>query len=189
MFLLRDDFFEISRLLNEGKIILFPTDTVWAIGCDAENDEAIARIASLKKAPNGSGFVSLVADIEMLHFHADVPPRIETLLAYHIRPLTVIYEKHNGISSLACASDGSAAIRVATDRFCKELLHTFGRPIIASTACLHGQKIPSYFGEISSDILQAMDYVVRFRQDEKETHEPSVIAKPDGSEEMIFIRE
>jgi len=190
MFLLRDDISEIVRLLEDGAIICYPTDTVWAIGCDATNEGAIARIATLKGEMPEKAFVLLVSDLEMLRYYVPkIHPRLETLLAYHTRPLTIVYEKSQGLPLGACARDQSAAIRVAQDEFCQTLIRHFGKPLISTIAAKSGASFPATFGGVSSEILGGVDYVVKYRQDDKTPHEPSAIAKLDRHLELEFLRD
>lgn len=192
MFLLRDDISEIVRLLEGGGIICYPTDTVWGIGCDATNEAAIARITALKGRRPEKGYVLLVSSIEMLKKYViKVHPRLETLLSFHQRPLTIVYDARNvtGLPAAAKAPDGSAAIRVAQDEFCRELIETFGKPLISTSANKSGAPFPPTFGGISSEILGSVDYVVKYRQDDKEPGEPSSIAKLDRHQELEFVRE
>lgn len=190
MFLLRDDIFEIAAILQKGGIICHPTDTVWSIGCDAQNEEAIARIHRIKGAPPKEGYSLLVSSIDMLKQYAvKVHPRLETLLSFHQRPLTVIYEKAVGLPALAKSANGSVAIQIAQDQFCQELIDALGKPIFSTSANITEQNYPTTFGGISSEILGAVDYVVKYRQDEKEPGELSAIAKLDRHKELEFIRE
>jgi L-threonylcarbamoyladenylate synthase len=190
MFLLRDDIFEIAALLEKGSVICYPTDTIWGIGCDALNEEAIARVSQIKGRAPEKGYVLLVSSIDMLKKYATrVHPRLETLLSFHQRPLTVIYDRTTGLPGSVKAPNGSVAIRVAQDQFCQELIEAFGRPILSTSANKSGEPFPPTFGGISSEILGAVDYVVKFRQDDKEPGEPSAIAKLDRHMELEFIRE
>lgn len=190
MFLLRDDISEIVRLLEAGSIICYPTDTVWAIGCDATNEAAVARIAALKGEMPKKAYVVLVSGFEMLRQYAPkIHPRLETLLSYHTRPLTIVYEKTVGLAPGAKATDQTAAIRIAQDEFCQTLLQKFGKPLVSTIACKDGQPCPATFGGVSSEILGAVDYVVKYRQDDKEPHEPSSIAKLDRHLELEFLRD
>lgn len=190
MFLLRDDISEIASLLRKGSIICYPTDTVWGIGCDALHEASVDRISTLKGRSPKQGYVLLVSNIEMLkRFVPKIPPRLETLLTHHTRPLTMIYAETLGLPQWVKAPDGSAAIRVATDEFCQELIETFGNPIVSTSANKHGEPFPPTFGAISSEILVGVDYVVKYRQDDKEPAEPSSIAKLDRYQELEFIRE
>lgn len=191
MFLLRDDISEIARLLEGGSIICYPTDTIWGIGCDATNVDAIARVTALKGRTPEKGYVLLVSDIEMLkRYVPKIHPRLETLLSFHQRPLTVVYERNIvGLPAVVKAPDGSVAIRVARDEFCQELIAKFGKPILSTSANKSGEPYPPTFGGISSEILGGVDYVVKYRQDDKEPGEPSSIAKLDRHQELEFIRD
>ena len=190
MFLLRDDISEISRLLLEGGIICYPTDTIWGVGCDATNPAAIERVTLLKGRAPEKGYVLLVADIEMLkRYVPKVHPRLETLLSFHQRPLTIIYDRSTGLPAVAKAPDGTVAIRVVQDEFCRELITHIDRPLLSSSANKSGQSYPPTYGSISSEILGGVDYVVKYRQDSKEQHEPSSIAKLDRHMELEFLRD
>lgn len=190
MFLLRDDISDIAALLQKGSVICYPTDTIWGIGCDALHEAAVDRISSIKGRPPEKGYVLLVSDIAMLkRFVPKMPPRLETLLSHHLRPLTMIYPETVGLPQWVKAPDGSAAIRVATDEFCQELIAAFGGPLISTSANKSGSPYPPTFGGISSEILAAVDYVVKYRQDDKEPAEPSSIARLDRFQELEFIRE
>lgn len=190
MFLLRDDISDIVRILNDDGIICYPTDTIWGIGCDATNEVAIARISNLKGRPPEKGYILLVDSIEMLKRHVPkVHPRLETLLAYHQRPLTVIYDRSVGLPASVKAPDGSIGIRVVQDEFCRTLIAALGKPLLSTSANRSGQAFPPTFGAISSDILSNVDYVVKYRQDDKEPQEPSSIARLDRHQELDFIRE
>lgn len=190
MFLLRDDISEIARILETGGIICYPTDTIWGIGCDSANEEAVRRISELKGNQPERGYVLLVSDIDMLkRFVPRVHPRLETLLSFHSRPLTIVYDKSTNLPAAVKAPDGSVAIRVVQDEFCKELINAFGRPIVSTSANVGGQPWPPTYGAISSEILGGVDYVVKYRQDDREPGEPSSIAKLDRHQELEFIRE
>ncbi|MBL7825757.1 MAG: threonylcarbamoyl-AMP synthase [Saprospiraceae bacterium] len=190
MFLLRDDISEIAALLRKGSVICYPTDTIWGIGCDAFNEHSVARIIEIKGRIPDKGFILLVSSIEMLkRYVPKLHPRIETLLSFHQRPLTVIYERTVGLPDFVKAPNGSIAIRVATDQFCQELIETFNGPIVSTSANKSGEPFPPTFGSISSEILGTVDYVVKYRQDDKEPGEPSAIAKLDRHLELEFIRE
>ena len=181
---------EILAVLEKGGTILYPTDTIWGIGCDATNSEAITKIYQIKTRPAEKGLVLLVSSIEMLkRFVLEVHPRIENLLVHHTRPLTVVYPEPLMIAENALAPDGSVAIRVVKDPFCAELIEQFGKPIVATSANVSGKPFPRYFGEISSDILEQIDFVVKIKQEQREIGEPSVIVRLDEMENLDFIRE
>jgi L-threonylcarbamoyladenylate synthase len=185
-----EKFEEILRYLRRGDVILYPTDTVWGIGCDATNAEAVERVYTIKERSSEKGLIILVSSIDMLHAHvAYVPPKVETLLAYHERPLTVVYEKGKDLAPNLLAPDGSVAIRLVKDAFCRELIEQLGKPLVSTSANISSQPFPKFFGEISSDIFERVDFVVKYKQDDRTINEPSVIARLGDDEELEFIRE
>jgi L-threonylcarbamoyladenylate synthase len=180
----------ILETLEDGGLMLFPTDTIWGIGCDATNPVAVARIRALRQLPPEQPLVLLADSIGMLKNHvAHIHPRVETLLNFHTRPLTVIYDQGIGLPTPATASDGSVAFRIPRDKFCLEILESLGRPIVATAACIGNQPYPKHFGEISSAVIEGIDYVVRYRQMDKDMAEPSVVARIGPDEELEFLRE
>jgi len=180
----------VVAILESGGLILFPTDTVWCIGCDATNAEAVQRVRDLRKAGFAEPFILLADSTDMLKYYAPfVHPRVETLLLYHARPLTVVYDQAAHLPENALGPDGSVAFRIPHDDFCKSLLEAFGKPIVAEPAHVFGTPFPAHFGEISSAIIVGIDYVVKYRQMEKEMSSPSVIARMSEEEELIFLRE
>jgi L-threonylcarbamoyladenylate synthase len=190
MFLLRDDISDIARILLEGSIICYPTDTIWGIGCDATNLDAVARVTALKSRAPEKGYIVLVADIEMLKTYVPkIHPRVETLLSFHNRPLTVVYGQAVGLPTTVKAADGSVAVRVVQDEFCQELIRQINRPLLSTAAHVHGSPWPATFGGISSEILGGVDYVVKYRQDDKRPGEPSAIARLDRHQEFEFLRD
>ncbi|MCU0346392.1 MAG: Sua5/YciO/YrdC/YwlC family protein [Saprospiraceae bacterium] len=180
----------ILETLENGGLILFPTDTVWGIGCDATNEMAVARIRQLRQLPPSLSLTLLAPSIEALKKHVThIHPRVETLLQFHSRPLTILYEQAKNLAAQAAANDGSVAFRIPKEGFCTELLEAFGRPIVATAACIGDNPIPKHFGEISSAVIEGIDHVVKYRQMDKDMAEPSVIARIGEDEELVFIRE
>jgi L-threonylcarbamoyladenylate synthase len=186
-----EKFDEILAVLRRGGVILYPTDTIWSIGCDATNEEAVSRLMTIKTQKPKNGYIVLVDDIPMLKNHVHViHPRVQTLLSYHARPLTMIYDKARNVASNVAASDGSLGVRIVQDAFCRELIRQFGKPLVETSANVTGQDYPTHYGEIRSDILEKVDMVVRLKQDVKERGEPSIIARFDeNAEELEFLRE
>ncbi|MBP7699211.1 MAG: threonylcarbamoyl-AMP synthase [Saprospiraceae bacterium] len=186
-----DNFGKALSVLESGGVILYPTDTIWGIGCDATNPEAVEKIYTIKHRPADKGLIVMVDSIDMLKKYVHlVHPRIETLLSVHLQPLTIIYDSPMGLAPNVAAPDGTVAIRVTLDAFCKQLIGKFKKPIISTSANVSGTPFPTHFGAISSDILQAIDFVVKYKNDLKSDAMPSVIAKLDNeTEELIFMRE
>ncbi len=181
---------KLLQVLETGGLILFPTDTIWGIGCDATNPDAVDKVYKLKKRDPNKPLIVLVDSNEMLKDYVEhLHPKIETLLEFHTRPITVIYEKGVNLAPNLLGQDGSIGIRLVLDPFCKELISRFGKPIVATSANVSGIPFPRNFGEISSDIIQGVDFVPKIRQSDKNLHEPSIIIKLDEEGELIFIRE
>jgi L-threonylcarbamoyladenylate synthase len=179
----------VIELLRNGKVILYPTDTIWGIGCLVSYPESVDRIFSIKKRPKSKSMILLVDSIAMLKkYIVSIHPRIETLMGYHNRPLTVIYPQAKNLDPSIVAEDGSIAIRVCEDPFCKMLIEGVQTPLISSSANIADQNSPSTFGEISSEIISSVDYVVRYRQNDNTPREPSVIIKYEPDGELIFVR-
>ena len=175
--------------LERGGLIVYPTDTVWGIGCDATNEAAVARVNAFKQRPPGKGLIVLVDSVAMLkHYVAYLHPRLQTLLDVHARPLSMVYPEVEGLAPGVLAADGSAAIRVTKDPYCRALIGSFGRPIVSTSANAAGQPFPSHYGAISSEVLRAADHVVRHRQCDRSPHEPSVVARWNENNELEPIR-
>jgi len=186
----RDNLSQIVDILTDSGLILYPTDTVWGIGCNACDPVAVERVFQLKERDRSQKFVLLVHNMDMLRQYVkEVHPRLDTLLSFHERPLTVVYNRAKNLPNNAVADDGSIAIRVVRDPFCKALIGTFGKPLIATTANVSDTPCSTHFGEISSTILQGVDYVARHRQHEKTPSEPSIIVRVSGRGDLDFLRE
>ncbi len=179
------------RALHNGDVILLPTDTLWSLGCDATNPAAARHLLGIVKARSPEVGEILTTSLEMLkqwipHLH----PRLETLLHYHQRPLTILVEAGPKFGPEVCFQPGKAALRISRDPFCRHLLQAFGKPIFTVFAAVVHQPWPSSFGSISSEIIQHCAHVVRHRQMERNAGEPSVMVRlnPD-TEELDFLRD
>jgi len=180
---------EICHVLEDSGLILYPTDTIWGIGCDATNPEAVEKVFQLKNRDRSKPFVILVDSLKMLkQYVREVHPRMDTLLSFHTRPLTVVYDQGIGLAPNAIDKSGSAAIRIVRDEFCQQLIKQFNKPLIASSANISNEPFPGNFGEITSDVLRGVDHVVRMRQHEKSLGEPSVLVKVEPNGEFNFLR-
>ncbi len=187
-----DTFYEVEKVvevIKEGGIVLYPTDTIWGIGCDATNPTAVEQIYNLKKRPKEKSFILLVDSVDMLKNYVEqIHPRIETLLDYHQRPLTIIYDQPKNLPQEVIHNSGTIGIRLTHDPFCKQIIQQLGRPIVSTSANLSGQTFSGHFGGVSSEIIIGVDYVVRHRQKEKQVAPPSVIMRMSDEEELILIR-
>ena len=177
------------NVLAEGGVLLYPADTIWGIGCDASNVDAVNRIYDIKGRSSIKPFIVLVPDIEQLfQVAATVHPRIDTLLFYHERPLTVIYPSATHAYSYLAAKDGSIAVRVVKSGFCHELLTAFGKPLVSTSANLTGEPSPTKFGSVSSYIIDKVDYALPAFTEKDMTGIPSVIARYDKNGDLEFLR-
>lgn len=183
---------EINKIvakLEEGQSILYPTDTIWGLGCDATNQEAVEKIFSIKERKPEKPFLLLVDSIEMLRNYVDeIPPRIETLLSVHKKPLTLLYPKAKNLPSVSIANDNSVGIRICHFQFTKRVIREFGKPLISTSANIAGQPSPSFFHEIQNQVRERVDYIVPFYQEDNTPKTPSVIAKIINNGKLHFIR-
>lgn len=174
-------------VLKRGGLILYPTDTVWGIGCDATNPDAVEKVFQLKKRSDKKSLICLVSDFKMLNeFIEDVPEVAYDILKYAEKPTTIIYDDPIRVAENIIAEDNSLAIRVAKDDFCKKLIRKFRRPVVSTSANFSSAKTPQSFAEIDPLILEGVDYVVNL-QHEKKSGKPSAIIKlkNDGSVKVI----
>ena len=152
----------IISILNAGGIILYPTDTIWGIGCDAHNPIAVSKIYNIKKRQDSKALISLVANKEQLLKYSSIIPKE----ALNNKPTTIIYHNPLKLANNLLAKDGSAGIRIVQDKFCKNLISNFGKAIVATSANISGEKHPKIFSEINSEITKNVDYIVDLRKDE-----------------------
>jgi len=176
------------QVLQRGGVILYPTDTVWGLGCDATNAEAVEKIFILKKRPSNKSLVVLVADERTILQHtASVDLEVFNFLDNTNHPTTVIYEHALGIAENAIADDGSVAIRLCKDDFCKHLIKRFRKPLVSTSANFSGNPAPCIYKEISMELIQTVDYTVQHRREDETKLAPSRIIKwYDG--EVVYIR-
>jgi len=176
-------------VLRNGGIILYPADTIWGIGCDASLEPAIDKLFEIKGRATQKPFIVLVSDLDQLYSVAtSVHPRVDTLLHFHERPLTVVYpgakEKYRHLA----APDGSIGVRLVKSGFCHELISAYQDPIISTSANRSGEPSPSKFGSISSHIISQVDFAVPAFTEKDITGVPSVIARYDENGELEFLR-
>lgn len=184
------DLQDFLKTLQSGGLVLFPSDTVWAIGCDATQPAAVRRLYTLKNRTPQHPFIILVDSVDMLkEYVGHVHPRIETLLFFHNRPLTIIYDQPLHLPQELIGPDGTVAIRVVQDDYCRSFIQALGKPVVATTAYREPGQVPRHFGEIQSDILSGVDWVAKHRQKERHFEDLSVIARLDEQEELEFLRD
>jgi L-threonylcarbamoyladenylate synthase len=177
------------RILKSRGTILYPTDTIWGIGCDATDASAAEKIFSIKKRQEQKSLIVLLDDAEKLYDYVEqIPPNAIELIEYTEKPLTIIYPKAVRLAPNVIAGDGSIAIRVAKDEFCRELIREFRKPIVSTSANVSGAKPPGNFSEISDEIKNAVDYIVQYRQKANSSVKPSTIIRLGLKGEIEFIR-
>jgi len=175
--------------LQQGGTILYPTDTVWGLGCDALNEAAADKIFAIKHRPKEKSMIVLLADArDVIQYVAAPPPDIIAIIESFDRPTTVIYENALGFPSNVVNEYGSVAIRVTTDPFCKALIKRFRKPIISTSANISGQPTPSLFTKVNETIIGNVDYVVQYRQDDERISVPSRLVRINDDGEMTVLR-
>ena len=174
-------------ILHSGGVILYPTDTIWGLGCDATNEQAVEKIIQLKKRAAHKSFVVLVSDEkELMQYVATLDLEIFNYLDKQQKPTTVIYPHAIGLAENVLANDGSVAIRICKDEFCKTLIKRFRKPIVSTSANISNEPSPKNFSTIPSIIKKTVDYVVMHRQNEQTETQPSSIIKwINGEAEVI----
>ena len=182
---------EIERtleVLKKGGIILYPTDTVWGIGCDATNPQAVERIYKLKKRDDNKAMICLVNSVKMLEqFVDEVPDPAYDVLEYSNKPTTIIYDNPVRVANNLVGPDEALAIRVVKEPFCEKLIYKFRKPVVSTSANISGQPTPNSFAQITPEILKGVDYVVNLHHS-KISDKPSAIIKIGNDRSVKVIR-
>jgi L-threonylcarbamoyladenylate synthase len=180
---------EALQHLRKGDTILYPSDTIWGLGCDARNEKAVEKIFSLKQKPANQGLVILISKIEQLsEYVLEVPDLAWNLVEFAEKPLTVIYPKGKNLPANLMGEGGSIAIRLVKDEFCKGLVHKFERAIVSTSANYSSQSYPLKFEDISTDIVGGVEYILKNPNGENKNPQPSQIVKLRLDFGFEFIR-
>ena len=185
---MHNDIKKAVDVLKSGGVILYPTDTIWGLGCDATNPEAVARIYQIKQREDSKSMLVLMENPALLERYVnDVPEIAWDLVEISTTPLTVIFPGAKNLAANLIAEDGSIGIRFTKEEFTTKLLQRFRRPIVSTSANISGQKSPSFFDEIPEEIKSQVDYIVEYRQDDINPAQPSSIIKlwPGGRIDII----
>jgi len=186
----QEDIKNALDVLFNGGIILYPTDTIWGIGCDANNTEAIKRIYELKKRADSKSMLVLINDVNRIPSYLEEMPDIAwDLIEVSEKPLTIIYPGAKNLAANLIADDKTIGIRVTNDSFCKDLIKRFKRPIVSTSANISGQPSASNFSEITDEIKNQVDYIVKHRQNETKKVQASGIIQLGASGQVKVIRE
>ena len=182
-----NDIASCLQVLRDGGLILYPTDTIWGIGCDATNSEAVDRIYKLKRRPDEKAMIVLVADErDILKYVAAPDLQVFQYLEETVKPTTVIYENAIGLAENLMAPDGSIGIRICNESFCKHLIKRFRKPLVSTSANVSGRPVNATFETIPVQIKSGVDYVVQYRQEDKTMGSPSSVIKwKDGKVEIL----
>lgn len=187
---MQDEIIKTLEVLRAGGVILYPTDTVWGLGCDATNEKAVKRIFEIKKREDAKSMLVLIDNPGKLQSYVeDVPDMAWDLVEMTEKPLTIIYPGARNLAQNLIAKDKSIGIRITNDDFSKKLCSQFRKPIVSTSANISGEPTPSNFSQISEEIKSAVDYVVKFRQNDSSHPKPSSIIKLDKGNVFKLIRE
>ncbi len=184
-----NDIEQCLTVLRNGGTILYPTDTIWGIGCDATDLVAVEKVIQLKNRPQNKSFVVLVADEnDILKYTASPDLEVFNYLEKVTKPTTVIYQHAIGLADNAIADDGSIAIRIVKDEFCRHLIKRFRKPLLSTSANLSGEPSPTSFADINPKIIETVDFVVEHRRNENTSGTASSIIKWLGDGKFTIIR-
>ena len=184
-----DDLREALRVLNEGGVILYPTDTIWGLGCDACNPEAVRRVYEIKQRADNKALIVLVDSEPKVEFYVrDVPEVAWDLLDVADRPLPLVLDGARNLAPNLLGEDGSIGIRVTHEPFSRDLCMRFRRAIVSTSANVSGEPAPRCFAEIPEEILRAVDYVCTSRRDETQTAQASSVIKLTQGGEVTILR-
>jgi L-threonylcarbamoyladenylate synthase len=175
--------------LRNGGTILYPTDTIWGLGCDATNAAAVEKIFKIKARSETKSLLVLVDSIQMLERYVnDIPEIVYELSSVSDDPLTIIYSSGKNLAPGVCATDGSVGIRICHEEFCNELISRFRKPIVSTSANYSGMPSPENFDSINKSVIDAVSYVVKFRQDDLRKQKASPIIKVEQNGAIKIIR-
>lgn len=186
---MHDDIKKAIEVLKRGGIILYPTDTIWGVGCDATNEKAVEKIYQIKKREDNKSMLVLMENPALLERYVDDVPEIAwDLVEVANTPLTVIYPNAKNLAKNLIADDGSIGIRFTKEAFTTQLLQRFRKPLVSTSANISGERSPAFFDEISEEIKNQVDYIVEFRQNDRTPVQPSSIIRLGSGGRIDIIR-
>lgn len=186
--MIEDDIKECVEVMNKGGLILYPTDTIWGIGCDATNAEAVKKVYELKQRADNKALIVLLDSVVRLdHYVVNVPEMAYELLDVAVKPLTIIYDGAYNLAPNLLGDNDSVGIRIPHDDFSHRLCASFGKPVVSTSANISGEATAHFFNEIDEKIKGGVDYVVKYRQDDTKPHDASniIMLKEDGSFKIL----
>ena len=187
---MEEDIKKACNVLTKGGIILYPTDTIWGIGCDATNQDAVKKVYDIKQRVDSKSMLVLLDSTAKLDYYVSECPDIALdLIDVSDKPVTIIYSGAKNLAQNLIAEDGSIGIRITHEKFSKELCRRFKKPVVSTSANISGKPSPAIFREIDSAIINAIDYVVGYKQDDLTPAKPSSIIKLNKDGVIKIIRE
>jgi L-threonylcarbamoyladenylate synthase len=184
-----DDIRNALKTLRAGGVILYPTDTVWGLGCDATNSGAVKKIFSIKQRAANKSLIILVNSPTMLTRYVDNPPEVALQLAELAEsPLTIVYDRGRSLAEGVASADGSVGVRICADPFCDELINALRKPLVSTSANISGSDAPSIFDEISEELKASVDYVCLWRQDDRSRAKASSVIRVSGNGVVKILR-
>ena len=184
-----NDINQALKVLQQGGMIIYPTDTIWGIGCDATNAVAVEKVFTVKKRAVQKGMIVLMPEVSWLPSYVKHIPEVALqLIEVTDKPLTLVLEGAFNLASNLVAPDGSIAVRIVHDPFCQALLERFGKPVVSTSANFSGEPAPAIFRDIEPRLLTMVDYVVSWRQNDTTPGEPSSIIRLGPGGEVRILR-
>ncbi len=186
----RDDIKNALKALRAGGVILYPTDTVWGLGCDATNSEAVKKIYSIKQRTADKSLIILVNSPAMLTRYVDNPPEVALQIAELTEsPLTIVYDRGRSLAEGVSSADGSVGVRVSADPFCDALITALRKPLVSTSANISGNTAPAIFDEISDELKESVDYVCLWRQEDRSRAKASSVIRVSGNGVVKILRQ
>ncbi|TCC87012.1 threonylcarbamoyl-AMP synthase [Pedobacter frigiditerrae] len=186
---MRQEINNVLEVLKNGGVILYPTDTVWGLGCDATNEEAVAKVNAIKGRSTDKSLIILLDNENKLQSYVtEIPEVAYELIEYAENPMTIVFSGAKNLAKNVINVDGTIGIRIVKHNFCEQLLQRFRKPIVSTSANISGEPTPKFFDEISDEVKSAVDYIVDFDQENHTVKKPSTIIKLGPSGQFEFIR-
>ena len=185
-----DDVMNALKVLRAGGVILYPTDTVWGLGCDATNALAVRKVFDIKQRDDSRSLIILVNSVSMLERYVVDPPEVALQMAeWSQKPLTIVYDRGRSLAEGVASADGSVGVRICSDPFCDELITAFRKPIVSTSANISGTDAPALFDEISQEVINAADYVCLYKQYDRSRSSASSVIKVSANGAVKILRE
>jgi len=184
-----DDIRNALKILRAGGVILYPTDTIWGLGCDATNAEAVSKIYDIKQRASNKSLIVLVNSADMLTRYVDHPPEVALQIAeLSDTPLTIVYDRGRSLAGGVASDDGSVGVRICNDPFCDELITALRKPLVSTSANISGDITPAIFDEISGEVKASVDYICLWKQDDRSRAKASSVIRVSGNGVVKILR-